>query len=97
MGWSSLRVVFSRTRYITVIAFTDANMCAISMAQRNGWKRRFRTEGSDPTPACGIVSAVRLSKALKHTHSKELTEFLDQAVDLPTTDCWIFAESEGLV
>jgi len=38
-------------------------------------------EESDPTPACVILSAVRLSKALKHAHSKELTEFLDQAVD----------------
>ena len=52
---------------------------------------------SDPTPACVIVSAVRLSKALKHAHSKELTEFLDQAVDLPTSDCSIFIENEGLV
>jgi len=60
-------------------------------------KRRFQTEGSDSTPACVIVSAVRLSKVLKHAHSKELTEFLDQAVDLPTSDCSIFTESEGLV
>ena len=90
MGWSSLRVVFSQTRNFTVIAFTDASMYAISMAQRNGQKRRFRTEGSDPTPACVIVTAVRLSKALKHAHSKDLTEFLDQAVGLPTSDCSIF-------
>jgi len=25
------------------------------------------------------------------------TEFLDQAVDLPTSDCSIFTENEGLV
>ena len=87
MRWTSLRVVFSQTRNFTVIAFTDANMYTLSMAQRNGEKRRFRIEGSDPTPACVIVSAVRLSKALKHAHSKELTEFLDQAVDLPISDC----------
>jgi len=36
MGWSSLGVVFSQTRNFTVIAFTDENMYAISMAQRNG-------------------------------------------------------------
>jgi len=86
MGRSSLRVVFAQTRNFTVIGFTDENMYAISMAQRNGYKRRFWTEVSDPTPACVIVSAVRLSKALKHKHSKELTEFLYQAVDLPTSD-----------
>jgi len=28
--------VFSQTRNFTVIAFTDANMYAISIAQRNG-------------------------------------------------------------
>jgi len=87
-----LRVVFSQTRNFAITAFTDANVYAISMAQRNG-KRRFRTEGFDPTPACVIVSAVRLSKALKHAHSKELTEFLNQAVDLPTSDCSIFTEN----
>ena len=62
-------------------------MYAISMAQSNG----------ETTPACVIVSAVRLSKALKHAHSKELTEFLDQAGDLLTSDCSIFTENEGLV
>jgi len=76
--------VFSQTRNFTVIAFTDANMYATSMAQR---KRRF----------CVIVSAVQLSKALRHAHSKELTEFLAQVVDLQTSDCSIFTENEGLV
>jgi len=36
MGWSSLRVVFSQTINFTVIAFTDANMYAILVAQRSG-------------------------------------------------------------
>jgi len=36
MGWSFLRVVFAQTKNFTVIAFTDANMFAISMPQRNG-------------------------------------------------------------
>jgi len=31
-----LRVVFSQTRNFTVIAFTDANMYATSITQRNG-------------------------------------------------------------
>ena len=34
-GWSFLRVVFSQTRHFTVIAFTDGNMYATSMTQRN--------------------------------------------------------------
>jgi len=42
-----LRVVFSQTRNVAVIAFIDANMYVTSMAQRNGWKQRFRIEGSD--------------------------------------------------
>jgi len=54
-----------------VIAFTDANMYATSVAQRNVLKAMV----SDrriwlPTPACVIVSAVRLSKALKDAHPK---------------------------
>jgi len=53
-----------------VIAFTDANMYATSIAQRNVLKapvpdRRIWL----PTPACVIV-AVRLSKALKDAHPK---------------------------
>ena len=53
-----------------VIAFTDANMYATSMAQRNVLKatvpdRRIWL----PTPARVIV-AVRLSNALKDAHSK---------------------------
>jgi len=31
-----LRVVFFQTRNFTIIAFNDANMYAIPMAQRNG-------------------------------------------------------------
>jgi len=31
-----LRVVFSQTKNFTVIAFTDATLYTISMAQRNG-------------------------------------------------------------
>ena len=66
-----MRVVFSQTRNLMVIAFTDANMYATSMEQRSCQMRPFRIEGSDslPTPACVIV-AVRLSKALKDAHSK---------------------------
>jgi len=36
-----LRVVFSQTRNFTAIAFTDANMYAISMTQRNVLKATF--------------------------------------------------------
>jgi len=86
--------VFSQTRNFTVIAFTDANMHA-NIDGETQWLKA--TVSSDPTPSCVIVSAVRLGKALKHVHSKELTEFLDQAVDLPTSDCSIFTENERLV
>jgi len=34
--WCSLHVVFSQTRNHSVIAVTDANMYATSMAQRRG-------------------------------------------------------------
>ena len=65
-----MHVVFSQTRNFMVIAFTNANMYAISMAQTNVSKatvpdRRIRL----PTPACVIV-VVRLSTALKDAHSK---------------------------
>jgi len=53
-----------------VIAFTDANMYAISMAQRNILKatvpdRRIWLHA----PAC-VIFAVRLSKALQDAHTK---------------------------
>jgi len=35
-GWCSLHVVFSQTRNLTVIAITDSNIYATSMAQRKG-------------------------------------------------------------
>jgi len=54
-----------------VIAFSDANMYATSMTQRNVLKatvpdRRVWL----PKPAC-VIAAVRLSKALEDAHSKE--------------------------
>ena len=68
-----MRFVFSQTRNFKVIAFTDVNMCATSVAQRNVLKatvpdRRVLTP-SLPTPTCAIVAS-RLSKALKDAHSK---------------------------
>jgi len=49
-------------RNFTVIAFTDANTHATSKAQRKGWKRRFRIEGSDPGTClcyrCCVIVAV---------------------------------------
>jgi len=66
-----LRVVFSQTRNFTVIAFTDANMYATSMTQRNALKATVPDPMVWlPKPAC-VIAAVRLSKALKDTHSKE--------------------------
>jgi len=64
-------MLFSQTRNFTVIAFTDANMYATSITQRNVLKatvpdRTIRL----PKPAC-VIAAVRLSKALKDAHSKE--------------------------
>jgi len=66
-----LRVVLSQTRYFTLIAFTDANMYATSMTQRNVLKASVpdRMVGL-PKRAC-VFAAVRLSKALKDAHSKE--------------------------
>jgi len=66
-----MRVVFSQTRNFTVIAFTDANMYATFMTQRNVLKARVPDRMVWlPKPAC-VIAAVRLSKALKDAHSKE--------------------------
>jgi len=66
-----LRVVFSQTKKFAVIAFTDANMYATSMTQRNVLKAAFPDSMiSLPKPAC-VIAAVRLSKALEDAHSKE--------------------------
>ena len=63
-GWSSFRVVFSQTRNFTVIAFTDANMYATSMTERNVLKATVPDRMVWlPKPAC-VIAAVRLSKAL---------------------------------
>jgi len=66
-----LHVVFSQTRHFTVIAFTEANMYATSMTQRNVLKTTVpdRMVGL-PKRAC-VFAAVRLSKALNDAHSKE--------------------------
>ena len=66
-----MRVVFSQTRHFMVIAFTDANMYATSITQRNVLKATVpdRMVGL-AKPAC-VFAAVRLSKALKDAHSKE--------------------------
>jgi len=60
-----MRVVFSQARHFTVIAFTDANMYATSMTQRNVLKATV-PDGMVglPKPAC-VFAAVRLSKALE--------------------------------
>jgi len=65
-----LRVVFFRTRNFPVIAFTDANMYATSMTQRNVLKATV-PDGMVglPKPAY-VFAAVRLSKALKDARSK---------------------------
>jgi len=65
-----MRIVFSQTSNFTVIAFTDANMYATSMIQRNVWKATVPDRMVWlPKPAC-VIAAVRLSKALDE-HSKE--------------------------
>ena len=47
-GWSSLHVVFSQTRnYGNCIYWCKYSTYATSMAQRKGWKRRFRIDRSD--------------------------------------------------
>ena len=66
-----MRVAFFQTRNFTVVAFTDANMYATSVTQRNVLKatvpdRIVRL----PKPAC-VIAAVLLSKELKDAHSKE--------------------------
>ena len=60
-----MRVAFSQTTNFTVIAFSDANMYATSMTQRNVLKATIPDRMVWlPKPACVII-AVRLSKALK--------------------------------
>ena len=63
--------MFSQTRNFAVIAFSDANMYATLMTQRNVPKVTFpdRMVGL-PKHAC-VFAAVRLSKALNGAHSKE--------------------------
>ena len=69
-GWSSLRVAFSQTKKFTIIAFSDANMYATSMTERNVLKATVPDRMVWlPKPAC-VIAAVRLSKALKDAHSK---------------------------
>jgi len=71
MVWSSLRVLFSQKRNFAVIAFSDANMYATSMAQRNVLKATVPDRMVwFPKPAW-VIAAARLSKALKDAHSKE--------------------------
>ena len=71
-GWSSLSVVFSQTRNFTVIPVTDTNMCVTSMAQRNGYKRRFRVEGSDSLhlPVLSLLCAWARHLKTRTAHSK---------------------------
>ena len=88
-GWSSLRVVFSQTGNFTVIAFTDANMYATSMTQRNVLKARVLDH---------MVWLPKLAKKIYHlntlhiypaktnkdskTNKGRVTEFLYQALEL---------------
>ena len=66
-GWSSLRVVFSQTKHFAVIAFTDANMYATSMTQRNVLKATVPDRMILLTkPAC-VIATVHLSKAQSRT------------------------------
>ena len=62
-GLIYLRVVFSQTKNFSVIAFTDANMYAISMTQRNVLKATVPDRMVWLSkPAC-VIAVVRLSKA----------------------------------
>jgi len=67
-----LRFVFSQTRNFTVIAFTDANMYATSMAQRKRYKRRFRIEGSDSLhlPVLSLLCAWAWHLKTRTAHSR---------------------------
>jgi len=68
MLWSL--VAITQTRNFTVIAFTDANMYATLMTQRNVFKAAVPDRMIWlPKPAC-VIAAVRLSKILD-AHSKE--------------------------
>jgi len=66
-----MRVLFSQTRNFAVIAFTDANMYATSMAQRNVLKARVPYRMVWLPKLAWVIAAVRLSKALKDAHAKE--------------------------
>jgi len=65
-----LRVVFFQTGNFTVIAFTDAKMHATSMTQRSVSKTMVPDRMVWLPKAC-VISAVRLSKALKDARSKK--------------------------
>jgi len=63
--------VFSQTRNFAVIAFTDANMYATSMTQRNVFKATVPVRMILlPTPAC-VIADVHLSKAQTRTERSQ--------------------------
>jgi len=63
--------VFSQTTNFAVIAFTDANMYATSMTQRNVLKATVPDRMTLlPKPAC-VIAAVRLSKAQTRTQRSQ--------------------------
>ena len=63
--------MFSQTRNFAVIAFTDANIYATSMTQRNVLKATVPDRMILlPTPAC-VIADVHLSKAQTRTQSSQ--------------------------
>ena len=70
-GWSSLRVVFSQTRNFAVIAFTDANMYANSMAQRNVLKATVPDRMILLHKPAYVIAVVHLNKAQTRTQRSQ--------------------------
>jgi len=58
----------------------------------------FRSGGGDASPYTSpLCPRLPLHSANSKTNKERVTEFLYQAVELPTSDCSIFTENEGLV
>jgi len=57
-----LRVVFSQTKKFTVIAFSDVNMYATSMTQRNVLKAALKGAKQSARPCCPLQKLLLIKK-----------------------------------
>jgi len=65
----------------------------------------MRTQRSQARPCCPLLKLLLIKKSIipapppsaNSKTNKEVTEFLYEAAELPTSDCSILTENEGLV